>query len=33
MAALGSIGSALVLVGLKVFLAVATGSLGLAMSR
>jgi len=28
MAALGSIGSALVLVGLKVFLAVATGSLG-----
>src|SRR6202035_1556657 len=29
MAALGSIGSALVLVGLKVFLAVATGSLGI----
>src|ERR1700690_3676974 len=28
MAALGSIGSALVLLGLKVFLAVATGSLG-----
>ncbi len=28
MAALGSIGSALILVGLKVFLAVATGSLG-----
>src|SRR6202047_5507289 len=28
MAALGSIGSALVLVGLKVFLALATGSLG-----
>src|SRR5580658_8243031 len=29
MAALGSIGSALILVGLKVFLAAATGSLGI----